>query len=196
MTKPRRTTRTLTTLLAAAGLTLTACGGGDPILPGGEQDQMAGSTDRTSNDLSDDTPAASAEESTDTTGEPADDMSGDMSGGVDAEWSYQDGEGSYQVGDNVDLPEGFPSDVPQPSSDWNRAAVAVSGDDFIISYTRDGATDDDCTSYLGAFNGWNEEMRATMDGTYTAIFSNENWTAVIGCDAATGMSVQVSPYSG
>lgn len=115
-----------------------------------------------------------------------------VTGGVDAEtgeFNVESEDGSFRTGATTELPEEWPSDVPQPDGLAITAANVINSDDGLgISLT--GAVESDAfvDSYASALEsaGFSEQSSFTAEDTVNNTYTNGSWTLGFGYFGGNG----------
>jgi len=153
--------------LVLSALLLTACGAGDatPDSPAGDGAPVAGG------------------------------MGGSSSGQETVAPATEVADPADPGPDQVPADDGVPAEIPQPQGGWERTVVAASDNEWLVVYSKDDVTAEECDAYLAQFAGWTEEtMTDTGDG-FAAMFNNGTWTVFTGCTVPGGVTQQIAPYS-
>lgn len=108
-----------------------------------------------------------------------------VTGNVDAESgdvAFETEDGSFSSGSTTELPDEWPSDIPEPDGLAITTATVIGSDTdqaINISGTIDG--EGFIESYASALTsaGFSEDSTFTSDGTINNVYSNDNWTVGI-----------------
>jgi len=105
-----------------------------------------------------------------------------VTGNIDAETgdvSIQSEDGSFSSGSTTELPDEWPSEVPEPNG-LAITTASVIGSDTEQAINVAGTVDGDgfVESYASALEsaGFNEDSTFTSGGTINNVYSNANWT--------------------
>jgi hypothetical protein len=125
-----------------------------------------------------------------------------VTGDVDADGggiNVEAEDGSFSVGATTELPDAWPSEIPEPDG-LAISSASVIGSDTEQAITVSGSVDDDgfVESYGAALGsaGFDEESTFSSNGTINNVYTNGTWTVgvVYFADAADNQ-VTVSIYS-
>ena len=99
--------------------------------------------------------------------------------------------GSYQAGENVTLPSGFPSDVYIIDGTLKAAMTQETGNSFIVSIETSKSVTQAKTSYEKeiADDGWTITTNMTYSGTVTLMAEKSNRTLGVGVSEVDGKTM-------
>ncbi len=115
------------------------------------------------------------------------------------EYTVESDDGTFSSGATDELPDEWPSDVPEPGGlAINSATVIASDAERVINVVGEVDGDDFAESYGSALMsaGFDEDSTFTADGTINNSYSNDEWTVtVFVVDDGTQPQATVSMFS-
>ena len=110
-----------------------------------------------------------------------------VTGNIDAETgdvSIQSEDGSFSSGSTTELPDEWPSEIPEPDGLAITSATVI-GSDTEQAFTVIGTVAGDGAGFVESFAsaledaGFNEDSTFTSDGTINNVYSNASWTVSV-----------------
>jgi hypothetical protein len=77
-------------------------------------------------------------------------------------------------GSGAELPEGFPSDVPQPNGTIQASIGSPEG--YMVNFQ---TSESGAESFVGEFSGWTDDGTVDLGGTKAYAFSNDSYSVAI-----------------